>query len=1199
MLVLATAGLLSAGIIYEDVEYTETNMPYNYAGTTETYIVVSGTIDSYSSDKMSVFEINGVSMTGNASLPSPENGKQYFIHLIGNNKNASASINGTNDWSQPEMTVTPATLTGFTADPDTPSSEQSFTVSGQFLMSDISLSAPANYEISVSSGSDFSSSITLTPSDGTIGSTIIYVRLKSGLSVGTYNGEDITISTSGASDETVTLSGVVQIPDPSVTVSPTTLTGFVAESDTTSLEQSFTVSGQDLTADISLSAPGSYEISTSPGSGFGSSITLTPNVGTVPTTTIYVRLKSGLPAGTYNGEGITISTSGAGDETVTCSGEVIEDPSPYINVSPSSLSEFNYTSGNGPSSEYTFTVIGQYLTSDISLSAPTNYEISLNSGSDFSSSITLMPSDGTVNLTTIYVRLKSGLFAGSYNDEYITISSADIIDATVTLSGVVQIPDPSVTVSPTSLTGFTADPVTPSAEQSFTVSGQHLTSDISLNAAAGYEISTSSGSGFASSLTLTPGGGTVSSTTIYVRLRSGLSSGSYDGDITISTDGASNQTVTCSGIVEIPTVINWNGNDYTVTQMSYSYRGNTEYYIVVSGTDISYSSDALDIFEINGVDMNTVSELPDPVDGKKYFIHFKGSRGNSTFSIDGTNDWSQPYITVSPGTLSGFSYIAGNGPSSEYTFTVSGQDLTSDISLNAPAGYEISATSGSGFGSSLTLTPGGGTVNTTAIYVRLRSGLSAGTYDGEIITVSSVGASELTVVLSGVVENPSPVMTVSPTSLSGFTAQPDAPSLELSFTVSGQYLTSDISLNAPADYEISLTSGSGFGPSFDLIPSGGTVSSATIYVRLKSGLSVGSYDENITISTAGAGDQTVTCSGDVIENLSPSLTLGPASLSGFSYKTGSGPSPEYTFTVGGQALVSDIILSAPSSYEISATSGSGFGSGLTLTQSGGMVSSTTIYVRLKAGLSVGSYNGENILISTDGASDQTVICSGIVEDLSPSILVSPATLTGFTAEPSTPSPEQNFTVSGQELTSNISISAPASYEISITSGSGFGSSLTLTPNAGTVNPTTVYVRLRSGLPEGSYDGENITVSSDGTEDQTVTCSGDVEISTVVSWNGNNYTFVEMPYIYEGGNVTRIYTYGKITSFSTNSFMTSLEINGQSYAVNQTHTDAPASIDQKYFITITPKNQKGHFEINGETKNMIYTLNIKVLLEGAL
>ena len=72
----------------------------------------------------------------------------------------------------------------------------------------------------------------------------------------------------------------------------------------------------------------------------------------------------------------------------------------------------------------------------------------------------------------------------------------------------------------------------------------------------------------------------------------------------------------------------------------------------------------------------------------------------------------------------------------------------------------------------------------------------------------------------------------------------------------------------------------------------------------------------------------------------------------------------------------------------------------------------------------------------------------------------------------------------------MSISAPTHYEISISSGSGYGASLTLTPNGGTVNSTTIYVRLIAGLSAATYN-ENITASSSNATDKTISCSGQV------------------------------------------------------------------------------------------------------------
>ncbi|NHM07349.1 hypothetical protein G4D82_08965, partial [Flavobacterium sp. CYK-4] len=73
------------------------------------------------------------------------------------------------------------------------------------------------------------------------------------------------------------------------------------------------------------------------------------------------------------------------------------------------------------------------------------------------------------------------------------------------------------------------------------------------------------------------------------------------------------------------------------------------------------------------------------------------------------------------------------------TFTVSGNNLSNDIVLTAPAGFEISQTAGgaSGYASTQTLTQVSGAVAATTIYVRLAETTLAGTYSGNITCVSS------------------------------------------------------------------------------------------------------------------------------------------------------------------------------------------------------------------------------------------------------------------------------------------------------------------------------------------------------------------------------------------------------------------------------------------------------------------------------
>ncbi|MEW5847126.1 MAG: DUF5018 domain-containing protein [Bacteroidota bacterium] len=134
-----------------------------------------------------------------------------------------------------------------------------------------------------------------------------------------------------------------------------------------------------------------------------------------------------------------------------------------------------------------------------------------------------------------------------------------------------------------------------------------------------------------------------------------------------------------------------------------------------------------------------------------------------------------------------------------------------------------------------------------------------------------------------------------------------------------------------------------------------------------------------TSGSGGPGDGT---GDDIVVNgtvtFSPLIINSESSLTGFSYLENSGPSAEQSFTVEGSNLTDNITVTPPANYEISLTSGSGFASDpIVLNQSGGSVSSTPVYVRLKAGLAVGSYN-EDITLTSTNALPKSVSCSGTV-----------------------------------------------------------------------------------------------------------------------------------------------------------------------------------------------------------------------------
>ena len=102
---------------------------------------------------------------------------------------------------------------------------------------------------------------------------------------------------------------------------------------------------------------------------------------------------------------------------------------------------------------------------------------------------------------------------------------------------------------------------------------------------------------------------------------------------------------------------------------------------------------------------------------------------------------------------------------------------------------------------------------------------------------------------------------------------------------------------------------------------------------------------------------------------------------------------------------------------------------------------------------------------------------------------------------------------------------------------------------------------------------------------------------VVSYNGQNYNKVTMPFTASGSTSQYVYVYGSVSNFYS-SGVNLLEINGVNYT-NQSSTVMPASVDGKYFIKYIPKNRNSYFEINGTGIEPVYVLNIKVFLESAI
>jgi hypothetical protein len=144
----------------------------------------------------------------------------------------------------------------------------------------------------------------------------------------------------------------------------------------------------------------------------------------------------------------------------------------------------------------------------------------------------------------------------------------------------------------------------------------------------------------------------------------------------------------------------------------------------------------------------------------------------------------------------------------------------------------------------------------------------------------------------------------------------------------------------------------------------------TAYIAFKYTGTSGSAEEWIVDNIAITGNITT-----------PTLVASPTSRTGFTYAQGAGPSTSQSFNLSGVNLTpsaGNITLVPPTNYEISTDNATFTSSNVVIAYTGSALASTPIYIRLKAGLTVGNYNGELINISGGGATAVDVSCSGNV-----------------------------------------------------------------------------------------------------------------------------------------------------------------------------------------------------------------------------
>jgi hypothetical protein len=330
----------------------------------------------------------------------------------------------------------------------------------------------------------------------------------------------------------------------------------------------------------------------------------TPAVPTVTGVTSSNRaLSVAFTAGTNNGSSITnyqYSTNGTSGTFTAFNPAQTNSPltiTNLVNGVPYTLS-FKAVNAAGAGSASTATNGTPYTTPE----APTSLSvtsgdnqvtIAFTAGTNNGSSITnyQYSTNGTNGTFTAFDPAQSGssvTIAGLSNGTAYTfalkaVNAAGAGSPSTTVSGTPIAPaNPTITLGSSSLaSAMTTTYGAASSPQSFTLSGTALTGGLIVSAPAGFVISTIAESGYASSLNLPNLSGSVSSTTIYVRLAATTGAGIYSGNVSISGGGAATQNVATVSSTVAPKTLSITG----ATATNREYNGSTT--IEVGGGSLS------------------------------------------------------------------------------------------------------------------------------------------------------------------------------------------------------------------------------------------------------------------------------------------------------------------------------------------------------------------------------------------------------------------------------------------------------------------------------------------------------------------------------------------------------------------------------------------------------------------------------------
>lgn len=448
----------------------------------------------------------------------------------------------------------------------------------------------------------------------------------------------------------------------------------------------------------------------------------------------------------------------------------------------------------------------------------------------------------------------------------------------------------------------------------------------------------------------------------------------------------------------------------------------------------------------------------------------------------GTNDGSVWLASMAP--YSGFSRVIknldlGETPSGvagkPQGYTVYGQNIGGDITLTAPKGVEIAVSASGPYGSSAKLLTHGGRIDQT-VFARLNFPTALTVNDP--VRVEANASFSLTV--RGKIGNPIiPVLPqlsiLLPTLNLGSVTQGGSMSAQR-FTLTGNDLTVPVTITAEAGVLLFNPATRLWSNRLVLSPFIGNID---ISIRLDSSLAPQNISAIIT-ATSSTANASITASGTILPPLEPKLSLSAADEPFVPLRFGTivrgNASPVRSYTFLGANLTAPVVVSAPTGIFLLNPTNGQWVSNLTFAPNSTGSLTQSISVRMDSSVVRTLSGGAGASIRHQSANTSvSVEVFGIVQDPSTLTISPPEPLNFGTIRLGNSATPRQYTLTGRNLLEPVLITAPAGVLLFNTANGTWTTSLTLTPNAGSIMQT-----VRVGVDSSQVRAVNGTILNEST-----------------------------------------------------------------------------------------------------------------------